>query len=158
MNKQDCTKETLPGNTNHAIGNVIAAAEALEDIYCAEINALKKTDTNAFMALQNNKIEAAQNYYSVMTQILERKNELKNIDPDTKKKLREMHTRFNDTTEQNMQMVKRMRRCTAKLGDTLRNAAVRAAQKESNFSYGSNGKIPTASPRKIISSSLCETV
>ncbi|MCK5384932.1 MAG: hypothetical protein KAJ29_05095 [Alphaproteobacteria bacterium] len=156
--QQGYTPKALPGNTSHAISDVIAAAQILEDIYCAEIDALKKPDTGAFIDLQSSKIEAAQNYYSIMTQMLERKNELKNANPAMKKRLKEMHTRFSNTTEENLEVIKRMKRYTARLGDTLRNAAIKASERNSAFSYGENGKRPETSPRKVISSGLCETV
>ncbi len=157
MDKQNYTPKTLPGNTKHAIGDIIAAAQTLEDIYCAEIDALKKPDTRAFMDLQNSKVEAAQNYYCMMTQMLERTNELKHVDAAMKKKLHETQASFNDIADQNKQIIKRMQRYTARLGDTLRNAAVSAAQKSNTLGYSKNGGVSNGSPRKIISSGLYET-
>ncbi len=158
MDKQDYTPKALSGNTNHAIGDVIAAAQVLETIYCAEIDALKTPDASSFIALQSSKIKAAQNYYSVMTQMIERKNELGNIDAATKKKLHEMHARFSNTTQENLEMIKRMKRYTERMGETLRDAAVRAAQKNNKLCYSKNGEMSGACPNKIISSGLCETV
>ncbi len=158
MDNQDFATKSLPDNTDHAIGDVIAAVRTLESIYCAEIDALKKPDTQAFMDLQNSKIEAAQNYYSVMTQMLERKNDLKHIDAVMKKKLHEIHSQFRDTASKNLEIIERMQRYSARLGDTLRNAAVKAARRSNTLSYSKNGEIPSVSPNKIVSSGLCETV
>jgi uncharacterized coiled-coil DUF342 family protein len=158
MDKQNYIPKVLSSNTNHAIGDIIAAAQILEGIYCAEIDALKKPDTRAFMELQSIKVEAAQNYYCVMTQMIERKNELAQVDAVMKKKLHEMHKSFSNTTEQNMQVMKRMQRYTARLGDTLRKAAVKAAQKNNTLGYSKNGELPSASSHKAISSGLYETV
>ena len=158
MEQNTYTPKALPGNTNHAIGDVIAAAETLEEIYNAEIDALQKPDARAFMDLQDSKIEAAQNYYSVMMQMLERKNELKDIDPTTKRRLHEMHRSFSNTTRANMKVVKRMKRYSERLGDTIRNAALRAARQSNALSYSQNGESSGVDPRRIISSGLSETV
>ena len=110
------------------------------------------------MDLQDSKIEAAQNYYSVMMQMLERKNELKDIDPTTKRRLHEMHRSFSNTTRANMKVVKRMKRYSERLGDTIRNAALRAARQSNALSYSQNGESSGVDPRRIISSGLSETV
>ncbi|MFP4097261.1 MAG: hypothetical protein ACLFP8_01315 [Alphaproteobacteria bacterium] len=148
----------LPSNPNHAIGDVIAAARVLEDIYTAEINALRKPDTNAFLELQSSKIEAAQTYYAMMTQMIERKNELGQADATMRQKLREMHEHFTNTTKQNLEVVMRMKNCSQRLGNTLRNAALKAARRESTLSYGKDGSVPEGAARHIVSSGLSETV
>ena len=158
MDKQNFIPKVLPSDTNHAISDILAAAQVLEEIYYAEIDALKKPDTREFMDLQDSKIEASQNYYSVMTQMIERKEELKHVDAVMKKKLHEMHTSFSDTADQNKQIMKRMQRSAARLGDTLRNAAVRAAQRKTTLGYSENGERSGGASNKVISSGLYETV
>ena len=158
MEEHKYTPKMLSNNTNHAIGDVIAAAKTLKNIYSAEINALQEPDTKEFLNLQDSKLVAAQDYYAFMTQMLERKTELENIDPTLKKRLREIHTHFSDTTQQNLKALKRMKRCSERLGNTLRKAAIRAAQKSNTLSYSENGRLPNESSRKIVSSGLSETV
>ena len=158
MNNTSYTPKELPGDTMHAIGDVIAAAQCLEDIYCAEIDALQKPDTEAFMSLQSDKIEAAQHYYATMTQMIARKDELETIDSATKEKLYAMHAQFSKTATNNMKAVKRMQRYTGRMGKTLRDAAIRAVQKHNASGYGQDGKMAEQSPRKAISSGLSETV
>ena len=158
-NEQDYTPvKTLPGDPNLAIGDVIAAAGILEEIYDAEIDALSKPDSEAFMALQGSKIEAAQTYYAMVTQMIARKNELRNVDPETKRRLREVHERFSNTTRENLRAVKRMKRYSERLGNTIRTAALRAAQRNCAPTYCENGSMSETSPRKIISSGISETV
>lgn len=149
---------TLSANPNRAIGDVITAGNVLEKIYCEEIDALKKPDTRGYKDLQGRKWEAAEAYYAVMEKMIARKEELKNLDPATKKRLRVMHKRFSTTTQQNLQEIQRMKKCSQRLGNTLRNAAIRAAKKTGAVSYSGNGSLNNERSHKIISSSLNEKI
>lgn len=155
-NKSGYTPKELQSDTNNAIGDVIAAAQTLENIYSAEIKALQESNTKAFIDLGKNKITAAQDYYALVSQLIDRKEELKNADPAKKEELRKIYAIFTDTTRENIKMVNRLKRSSRRLGDTLRNAALKAAQKSNMAGYGKNGEAAKTSPRKIISSGLCE--
>lgn len=149
--------KTLSANIGSAINDTMEAIKDLGNVYAEETAALKKTDTNKFMALQSRKVEAAHNYQDVMTQMISRKNELAKIDPATKERLRKLHSNFVDLSNKNLDALERMKRCTDRLGNTIRNAVVKSARQQQTFSYGESGQISSASRRKAISAGLYET-
>lgn len=148
----------LPKDTNAALREVVTRMDALNDVFEQETEALNNIDNKTFIALQDQKLATAVEYQDCMTQIMARKNELKKADPMVKEKLKEMQARFQDIAKRNMEALERMNRCTERVGNTIRNAAIRAANKERGFSYGEDGNIPTTSKKRSVSTGLSETV
>ena len=158
--QQQDTKRTtlLSRDTNAAVKDVMDIIKALGKVYNEETEALKKTDTKKFMAMQDKKIAAAHEYQSAMAQMIARKNELKNADPAMKDRLQKLHDNFSDISKENIQAIDRMQRCTERLGNTIRNAAIKTVQHQRGYSYGETGSIPNTSRKKAVSSGLSETV
>ena len=148
----------LSRDRNGAINEVMDVIKALSKVYEHETDALKKSDTKTFMALQQNKLAAAHDYQSAMAQMIARKDELNDLDPSMKDRLEKLHDNFSQISQENMKAIERMQRCTEKLGNTIRNAAIQSIQKDRGYSYTENGDIPNASRRKAVSSGLSETV
>lgn len=148
----------LSRDRNGAINEVMDVIKALSKVYEHETDALRNSDTKTFMALQQNKLAAAHDYQSAMAQMIARKNELNDLDPSMKDRLEKLHDNFSEISKENMKAIERMQRCTEKLGNTIRNAAIQSIQKDRGYSYTENGDIPTTSRRKAVSSGLSETV
>ncbi len=148
----------LPRDTNAAIKDVMDVIKSLGKVYSEENEALKKSDTKKFMALQEKKIAATHEYQSVMAQMISRKNELKTADPAMKDRLKKLHENFSAISEENMRSIERMQRCTERLGNTIRSAAIKTAHHQRGYSYGETGAISNISRRKAVSSGLSETV
>ncbi len=148
----------LSKDTNAAIREVLSTVQKLGDIYVEETDTLKNIDNTSFMALQGRKIAAAQRYQNDMGQMIARKHELKMADAAMKKALKEAQENFSVLARENLEALGRMQRCTERLGDTVRNAAIRAAQKDSGYSYGDTGTLSKAAQKKAVSSGLSETV
>ncbi|PCI56048.1 MAG: hypothetical protein COB36_04445 [Alphaproteobacteria bacterium] len=149
---------TLSKDTNTALREVASTINKMSKVFVEETDALNATDRTAFIALQERKFLTAQEYQNDMGQIISRKNEMTSADPAMKEKLKKMQADFAEISSQNMEALSRMQRCTEKLGNTIRNAAIHAAQKHRGYSYGENGAISNAAKRKAISSGLSETV
>lgn len=148
----------LPVSTHAAMKDVMDTIKALGNVYREETEALEKSDTKAFMAMQDKKIHAAQEYQTVMAQMVARKNELKTADPAIKDRLDKLHKGFQALSKQNLDAIDRMQRCTERLGNTIRNAAIKSEQTKRGYSYSETGAIPNTSRKKAISSGLSETV
>ena len=150
--------ETLPKDTNAALLEVAANIQKLGDVYVEETQALDNVDNKRFLELQGKKLLVAREYQNNMGQMLARKSEIKNTSATIKKKLKQAHEDFLKISRANMKSIERMQRCTEKLCNTLRNAAIRDAHKQSGYSYGENGSISNNAKRKAVSSGLSETV
>lgn len=147
----------LPKNTDAALNEVITTIEALRAVYEEENKALDDMDSKEFLALQDKKIEAARQYQMHMGQMIARKDEIAHASASTKQRLKDVHATFQDISVKNMIAIGRMQRCTERLGNTIRNAAIRAAQDMRTFSYGENGAISNSARNKVVSSGLSET-
>ncbi len=151
-------QKALPRDTNAAIRDVMGTIEKLGRVYSEEIKALSKSDSNAFFALQDNKISAAQEYENAITQMIARKNELTQADPTLRKDLQDLYDDFNALSEKNLEALNRMHRCTERLGNTIRNSVIKSARARSAYSYEENGALSNNAQRRVISSGLSETV
>lgn len=147
----------LPKNTDAALAEVMNTIESLRIVYEEENNALVNMDSNTFLALQDKKIDAARQYQIHMGQMIARKDEISRASHSTRERLKDVHARFQDISVKNMIEIDRMQRCTERLGNTIRNAAVRAAQGMRTYSYGENGAISNSAKNKVVSSGLSET-
>ncbi len=148
----------LPRDTNLAIKAVMESVKAIGAVYSEETKALDALNTSAFMALQDQKIVVAQQYQAVMGQMLARQHELKMADPALKERLKALHNEFSTLSARNVIALERMQRCTKRLGDTIRNAAIKDAHSRRGYSYSETGAIPESSNKKAVSSGLSETV
>ncbi len=148
----------LSKDTNKALGEVANTIKNLGYVYKEEIAALEKNDNKTFVALQEKKFIAASDYKNDMGQMLARKNEINNASPSMKDKLKKMQKEFAVLSHQNMEAIERMQRCTERLGNTIRNAVIRDAQRASGCGYGENGTLSNKARRRSISSGLSETV
>lgn len=148
----------LPRDTTAALKDVVRAVKSLEKIYAKENKCLKDMDSNGFLALQDEKLSVAKNYQNVMGQMLARKNEIRSVDPKIKEILKKAHTEFTEHSRKNLEAIERMQRCTERLGNTIRNAAIRSAQSQRSYSYGETGALSGNATSKAVSSGLSETV
>lgn len=150
-------QKPLPRDTNAALKNIMGTIKCLEKIYLDEETALKSTDTKAFLSLQDKKIDAALNYQNAMSQMMERKDEIKHADKAIKDSMQEAHNHFKAISQRNLEAIERMQRCTERLGNTIRSAAIKAAQAERGHTYGQSGDISDQAKRKSVSAGLNET-
>ncbi len=146
-----------PVDINTAIRDMIVAAEYLQRVYEEETTLLQAKDGRGFLEFQDRKAEAGRSYQSAIGALILRKDEIKAADPALKEKLKAVQDQFSKVIHVNLENLDRMRRCTEKLSSTIRNAAIRAAQAKSTFSYGENGKIAASPQSRRVSTGISET-
>lgn len=146
----------LPRDPNKAIGEIIQVIGNLHDVYERETQALEASNTKAFMAVQDEKLEAARKYQLSIGEFMKRRTEMKAADPQVNIKLQVLQEKFRDLTLKNKTALEQMQRSVERLGNTLRGIAKEAVQKDRVFSYGENGQIDVDKARPV-STGIIET-
>ena len=134
----------LSRDPNKAMQEMMGTIDLLRNAMIEETKALKDTDTQTFMALQDNKLEVARDYLEGMAQLMNRKDELKNADPKLKDRLEKMRNEFAETAYDNHAALNRMKNGMKRLGDRIMEAARETAKKEKQFIYGATGRLQSA--------------
>lgn len=146
----------LSQDPNTAMHEMMSTIDELRGIYQRETEALEISDTKAFLAMQESKLNAARKYQDGIEQIIERKNNMKSANPLLRKRLEEMQKDFFELSSKNLEALSRMHRTTERLGNTIRSAARDAAKKQRAFSYGETGSLHTQE-KKSVSMGISET-
>lgn len=154
MQSKTGDRETI--NADAMLSEMIASITRLHDVYREETEALEASDTNRFIALQENKLVAAKDYQSQAQNVLRFKRQMADADPALKQRIEELQGEFGDIAKQNHIALERMQRTTERLSDSIRNAAKKTAQKKVAVNYGESGAM-TSDDRKIISTGIIET-
>lgn len=154
--EQNDAPQGISKNSQHILEQAIVNIERLHHVYESETRALDTADTQEFLTLQSQKFQAAQSYQSCIQEILNRKDEMKDMDPAMKEKLVQMQRDFSVLAEKNLQALSRMQGTVTRLGNTIRRAATDAARRQMSFSYGETGKLEDT-PKKGISIGLNES-
>lgn len=130
----------LSQDPNTAMQEMMQALDALRNVYDEENNALVAADTRRFMSLQEKKIDAAQRYHDSAAQLIERREEFEAIDPVLRKRLREMHSGFSETTQRNIDGIERMNKSVQRLSDRIHKSALKMALRDAP-NYRRNGML-----------------
>lgn len=146
----------LSRNPNKAMQEMMETIDHIRTVYERETDVLAQSDMQGFMALQNEKFEAAQAYQQGVEQMLARKAEMKAADPALKDRLEDMQKDFAHTTQKNLDALERMKNAMDGLGSKIRMAAKEEAHKQRAFSYGESGHIQK-DENKAISTGIIET-
>jgi hypothetical protein len=149
-------KPFLSLNPEKAMREAIQSIIILQDVYTRETKALTDADMREFAAIQNEKLEAAKFYQQSVEDIVQRKNEMKGVNPAFKTKLKEMQNDFAVLAQRNMDALSRTQRNLQRVGKTIQRAAKDAARKNSTTPYGQHGKLQNED-KKALSIGLSET-
>lgn len=155
--KEQTVELVLPSDSTGALQKAISIIENLKSVYLEETKLLESNDSRSFLALQEKKVEAARFYQLAISQLIDRKEEIKNASPSLRQKLQELQLEFSVLSKRNMEALDRMHRCSEKLGETIRNAAIRSVQQKRSYSYGENGILNSAAQTRRITSGISET-
>jgi hypothetical protein len=148
----------LSANPKKAIQEMIDTIRNLHEIFVEENNALKRSDSKSFMALQQAKVAAALDYQDGVYQMLARKDEMKSADPELKKSLEKMQADFSKLANKNLKSLERMQKAVDRFGGTLREAARDAVKQDRVTSYTAHGKMSVDDIKRITTGSISETV
>lgn len=146
----------LPRNPNSAMQEMMNTIDHIRGVYQRETDILEVADMQSFIAIQDEKFQAAELYQSDVTEIMSRKDEMKKADPVLKSQLEAMQKDFVALTQKNMEALERMRRIMDRLGGKIREAVRDEAQKQRAVSYGESGHLDH-DERKAISTGISET-
>jgi hypothetical protein len=149
-------KPAFSTDPNTAMLEMMHTIDTLRGVYVRETEALDKADTQSFLALQEQKLDAARHYQHGVEEFLKRSEEMRSVNPLAKKRLKDMQEEFSTLAIKNMDALSRMQRTIERLGNTLRSAARDAAKKQRALSYGETGKI-TDDSRRTVSMGVSET-
>lgn len=144
MNQTAETKDTgytVPEDINVALLHTIIAVTALRDVMMKENEALEHTNTQAFMNMQDEKVEVARRYETLVNALMARKNEIKQADASLKEQLQRLQDSFGQVAKTNRERIERMRNATKMLGDRIMKNAREQAEKNNQFAYGASGKM-----------------
>ncbi len=155
-NFKDKSGQSLSGDPNTAMQEMMNSIDALRRVYVRETEALQVSDVQAFLAIQEQKIAAARACEAGAEEIIARKEEMKNANPLLKRRLEDLQKEFAELSEKNLDAVSRMQRVTERVGNVIRRAAKDAVDKQRAFSYGETGALSGSSKRSI-STGLSET-
>lgn len=146
----------LPSDPDMALEQMILTIQHLKDVYIRETRALEEADSKAFLAMQEEKFAAAQNYQDGIAQILARKDDMKNARPALKTSLQKLQQEFTPLFERNLEALERMDKAMTRLGEKIRGVAMDEANKHRTLSYGESGHV-THDDRKMVSTGMIET-
>lgn len=132
-----------------AMQEMMSTIDTIRDVYTRETDALTASNTKAFLELQDEKLQAARRYQQSVEELLNRGDEIRNVNPLTKKRLQEMQNEFSILTKKNIDALDRMQKTVGRLGETISQAARDAARKTRTFSYGQTGKVQEGSNRTV---------
>ena len=149
---------TLSRNPAKAMQEMMDTINHLHQVYIKETDALNDSDTNGFLNLQEEKLTAAHHYQDHISQIIQRKDEMRNLDPSMRRKLQNMHDELSRLGQKNARALERMKKGVDRLAGTLRNAAKSAAEKSQGQHYGATGHIKKTRNKALSTGSISETV
>lgn len=132
---------TPPTDVNVAILHTIIAVTALRDVLLKETDALKNAKTSLFLELQDEKVEVARRYETLVNNLMARGGEVKKADAKLKEQLTRLQADFSKVSAENLAWIRRMESATKKLGETIMKSARKSAEKQTQFAYGASGKM-----------------
>lgn len=131
----------LSHDPKKAMQEMMDIIDQLRVVMREENEALKNTDTKAFIAIQDRKIEAARVYQDSVNQMIARKEDMKRAPEKMKVQLEAMRADFLTLAEENLEALERMRKGMARLSDRIMNLAKSEAAESQKFVYGAHGKL-----------------
>lgn len=135
------TDYKVPSDINVALLHTIIAVTALRDVMIKENEALSLSSTMAFMALQDEKVDAARRYEKLVMALMDRAPEVKSADEKLKEQLQRLQDSFGEVAAENRTHIERMKNATKMLGERIMKGAREQAEKQSQFAYGASGKM-----------------
>lgn len=139
MTQQASNQLILSESPQKAVQEVISIISDLQSVYEEETQALEQSRVQDFLVLQERKLHAAKLYETGLAQILERRDEMRGVDKNLKNKLTVMQQDFAHLAFQNKKALDRMRRMTARLGETIRDTAKNVIESRGATSYDAAG-------------------
>jgi hypothetical protein len=131
QSKTEQPQSQLPDDPDEAIKAMLSAIDHLCVIYAKETYALDEADNETFFQLQNNKLEAANHYQSLVSQFIDRSQEIKQgASRDNLQALRDKRSEMNEASEANMHALERANQSMQRLSERIINTARREISRQ----------------------------
>lgn len=131
----------VPADINVALLHTVIAVTALRDVMSKENEALERSSTRGFMDLQDEKVETARRYETLVSALMDRAIDLKGADEKLKDQLQRLQVSFGDVAAKNRENIERMRNATQLLSERIMKGAREEVERQNQFAYGSSGKM-----------------
>ena len=132
-------KYTVPSDINVAILHTIIAITALRDVLTKENEALELSKSRLFLDLQDEKVEVARRYETLVNALMDRGAEVKVADMKLRDQLQRLQDDFSKVAKRNLELLERMKNATQRLGECIMKSARKSAETATQFAYGSSG-------------------
>jgi septal ring factor EnvC (AmiA/AmiB activator) len=139
LDAQEKPRLKLSRDPNKAMNEMMFTIDRLRGVLIEETTALNDADTKRFLDMQDQKVDIARDYLEGMDQLIARKNEIKQADQDTIKKLEDMREDFGKIAHDNHAALSRMKNGMKRLGERIMETARETAKRDRQFVYGANG-------------------
>lgn len=138
---EDIAVKALPGNANAAMIEMMYIIDNFRTLMLRETEVLESADARGFLDLQDEKLLIARQYQSGMSDLLNRKEQIRAADPSLRQRLETMQRSFHDVSQRNLSSLDRMKQGTQRLHERIMLAARDTALNETRFAYGSGGTL-----------------
>ncbi len=128
-------KKTLP--ISQAVEQALHAIYEFGFMLVKETDALKKIDSQAINAVQDEKVKWAQEYQEWILTLNDRKEEIKPLSQDIKDSLRDAYKNFAKITDENARTLRYKRNSAERITKIIISAAKKSVPDSPN--YGSDG-------------------
>lgn len=135
------TTDTPVNDPVLAMQEMMKKIDCLRAIYDEETDALLKADTMTFLKIQEKKIEAATDYQSGMSQMMKRKDAIRNFSPALRQELQKKQQEFSEIAQKNLKALERMRHSVHRLNERIMKAARSAVIAKNTVSYSATGAL-----------------
>ncbi len=136
---EETAVKPLPSNPNAAMIEMMYIIDNFRSLMLRETDVLESADARGFLDLQEEKLTIARQYERGMSQMLERKEQIRAADPSLRQRLEAMQRTFHDVTQRNLSGLERMKQGTQRLHERIMMAARDTAINETRFTYGAAG-------------------
>lgn len=146
----------LSSDPAQAMQEMMSTIDDMRAVYLEETKALEASDADGFFVIQDKKMKTARRYQKSMIEILERKDELRSVDPSLKGRLEEIYSAFSRDAEANRKALRRMQMTVNRLKETISKATRDAVTKKNALNYTERGALRNDG-KSVLSTGVSET-
>lgn len=148
---------TLPAPPEKLLSGLLTLMHDLKIVYTSEVDALKRNDTKAFLAVQPDKEILSRDYEIRVKEVQARSAAVKTVDAALREKIVVSQAELAVLADQSMRAAERMAESIRRLQDRLMGAARKAIAQE-KIRYGAAGSMTESRASKPIATAINEAI
>ncbi len=125
------------------IEELLVLINSFSNVLVAETDALKEINFKKVDSLQEEKKNLAKQYQTSIQDLSDRKDELTNLDINTREKLKQTRTHFNTILEANLNALDAARNSNQRLVDYILDIARQSIKEDHQVNYSNMGRTAT---------------